>query len=101
MVRESLSFYKEWPCIEASIQLLLRWRKILVDESKEWLTSYLMMFNAFIKLGVNFEDLNALEFSILNFKKTSKMKLSFELPPNVSEDNSKEVPEVIMVTWKK
>ena len=59
------------------------------------------MFNAFIKIGVNFDNLNTLELSTLNSKKSSRRKLSFELPPNADVDDSKEIPEVIIVTWKK
>lgn len=87
--------------MEASIHFLLWWRKLIVEEGKDWLKSYLTLFNAYIKLGVTFEDLNTLEFYIFNSEKTSRMKVNFELPPTIKEDDSNEVPEVIMVTWKK
>ena len=100
VIREGLAFTKEWPYMEASVQFFLRWKKIVADDSKEWLTNYLKMLNAFIKSGVKFDSPSTLEFSILNSEKSSRLKLNYELPPNVDVDDSKGFPEVIMVNWK-
>ena len=72
-----------------------------MDEGKDWIINYLTMFNAYVKPGVVFDDLNALEFHTLNSMKTSRAKVNFELPPNVTKDDSNDIPEVIMVSWKK
>ena len=74
---------------------------IIEEDTNEWLLRYLALFNAFIKPGVKFDDLNALEFSILNIEKSNRRKLSYKLPHNVETGDSNDIPEVIMVSWKK
>ena len=70
-------------------------------EGKDWIINYLTMFNTYVHPGVVFDDLNALVFCTLNSEKTRKEKVNFELPPNATEDDSNEIPKVIIVSWKK
>ena len=51
--------------------------------------------------GVVFDDLSDLEFCTVNSEKTSRNKVSFELPPYLALDESDDVLEVIMISWKK
>ena len=71
------------------------------DEGKEWLTNYLNLFNTYIQLGVVFDDLDALEFCTPNSEKMSRAKFNFEFPPNFIIEKPNDIPEVIMVSWKK
>ena len=100
MIRESLTFFKEWPRMVASIEFLLHWRGIIALENKDWVLNYLQLFHTYIQSGVSFEDLNTLNFSILKSEKTSREKSRLPLPQNMILDDSDEDPEVIMVTRK-
>ena len=86
--------------MEASIHFLLRWRRIFEDEGREWLTNYLHSFNAYMQPGVNFDDLDALEFDMPNSKKTNKAKFNFAFPPNFFVKKPNDILEVIIVYWK-
>ena len=100
IIRESLTFFKEWPRMVASVEFLLCWRGIIASDNIEWVQSYLKMFHTFIQLGVSFGDLNALKFSILKLEKTSREKACFPLPQNMVLDDSDDDLEVVMVTQK-
>ena len=81
VIRDLVAFNKVWPKMESSIQFLLGWRGIMVDNRKEWLRSYLGLFNAYIHPGVGFGNLDALDFCTPNIEKSSREKFSFEFPP--------------------
>ena len=100
VIRESLVFYHEWPKMEASIHILLGWRRIIADDSRDWLIKYLHLFNAYIKLGVIVDNLDGLNFYTVNAEKTSGTKVDFEFPPNYYVEQPNDIPEVIMVYWK-
>ena len=100
VIREHLSFQREWPKMEASLNFMLRWRGIIAEENKEWLTNYLRLFKAHIQEGVTFENLDDLEFSTPNAERTSKRKLVYEFPPNYQIEEFSDIMDVIMVLWK-
>ena len=80
VIRESLTFFKEWPRMVANVEFLLRWQGIIAPEKIDWVQSYLQLFHTYIQLGVSFGDMNVLKFSILKSKKTSRAKAHFPLP---------------------
>ena len=84
-----------------SVKFLLCWRRITGEGNNEWVTNYLKLFNVYVQSGVVFDDLSALEFCTINLEKTSRTKVTFKLPPYLAMDESDDVPEVIMVLWKK
>jgi hypothetical protein len=44
--------------MEASVNFLLRWRGIIEDPSKSWLTDFLHIFEAYIEIDHNFDALD-------------------------------------------
>lgn len=86
--------------MEASIEFLLHWRGIRKAKNLEWVVKYIRMFNSYVHPGVVYNDLNSLNFCILNAEKTSKIKTDYVLPPNVVFDDPDSVPGLLMVTWK-
>ena len=53
-----------------------------MEENMEWLINYLHLFNAYIQLGVTFDNLDDLDFCTPNAEKTNRGKFDFEFPPN-------------------
>ena len=100
VIREYSTLQREWPKIEASLNFILRWRGIIVEENTEWLTNYLRLFKAHIQEGVSFANLNDLEFSTPNAERTSKRKLVYEFPPNYQIEEFSDIMDVILVLWK-
>ena len=100
IIRENLAFYREWTKMEASLNFLLRWRGIIMEDNRAWLTNYLRLFNAHIQEGVTFENLEDLDFSTPNAERTSKRKLVYEFPPNYQIEEFSDIMDVIMVLWK-
>ena len=82
--------------MEANIYFLLRWRGILEDHSNAWLRNYLNIFNSYIQLGVELDNLEALDLCILNMEKFSKETSAFKILPNFQTEN----PKDIVVYWK-
>ena len=87
--------------MEACFHFLLQWRKITINPDHEWLSNYLNLFNAYIHPEVEFGKLDMLEFCTLNIEKSSREKLSFELPPFFQSKYPNDLAEVIMVFWKR
>ena len=86
--------------MESSLNFLLHWRGIIVEDNTEWLINYLQLFRAHIQEGVTFKNLNDLEFSTLNAEHTSKKKLVYEFPPNYQIENFNDIMDVIMILWR-
>lgn len=86
--------------MKASFIFLLGWQGIKVEENLEWVVKYIQMFNAYVSPRVVFNDLNNLDFCILNAEKSSRLRTDYVLPPNLVMEDSDSVPEVIMVSWK-
>ena len=86
--------------MEASVIFLLRWRGHIIEETNNWVQDYLNLFNCFIQPGVSFENLKALNFSILKSEKTSRKKIFFDLPINMVTEEMGDDPEVVTVTKK-
>lgn len=99
-IRENFAFYKEWPKMEASLHFLLRWRGIIIEENKDWLLSYLHRFNAYVKPGVSFDNLEDLVFITPNTEKSSREKHDYIFPPNYQVEHPNDMADVIMVFWK-
>ena len=72
----------------------------MVDNSKEWLKSYLKLFNSYIHPGVDLGNLDALDFCTPNIEKFSREKNSFEFLPHFKYKNPNDISKVIMVFWK-
>ena len=86
--------------MEASVNFLLCWRGIRAKDNLDWVVKYINMFKSYVSPGVVFNDLNDLEFCILNAEKSSKLRVDYVLPPNLVMDDADSIPEVIMVTRK-
>ena len=100
LVRNNLVFFRAWPRMEASVNFLLRWRGIRVEDNLDWAVNYINMFQNYVSPDVVFNNLNNLEFCILNAEKSSKLRTDYVFPPNLVMDNEDSVPKVIMVTRK-
>ena len=100
VIYKNLAFYQEWPKMEENIQFLLRWRRIVVEESRAWLTNYLNLFNAYIHPRVVFDNLDALNLCTPILEKTSRAKFDFEFPLKFVVEKPNDIPKVIMVYWK-
>ena len=97
VIQENELFFQEWPKIKANIHFLLKWRGIIEDHSKAWLRNYLSIFNSYIQLGVELDNLEALDFDIPNMEKSNREKHTFEFSPNFQTKNPKNIAEIIMV----
>lgn len=100
VIREHMTFQREWHKMEASFIFLLRWRGIIDEDNTDWLINYLHLFKTHIQVGVTFENLNNLEFSTPNVERTSEKKLVHEFPPNYQIENFNDIMDVIMVLWR-
>lgn len=100
IVRDNLAIFRAWPRMEASVNFLLDWRGIRVEENLEWVVKYIKMFKAYVSPGVVFNNLNTLEFCILNAEKLSRLRVDYVLPPNMVMNDPDSILEVIMVSWK-
>ena len=100
IICENLAFCREWTKMEASLNFLLRWRGIMMENNTTWLTNFLRLFKAHIQEGVTFENLDDLDFSTPNAERTSKRKLVYEIPPNYQIEDDNDIMDVIMVLWK-
>ena len=68
--------------MEANIQFLLWWRGIIEDNSKDWLRNYLRIFKSYVHLGVELDNLEALDFCMPNMEKANRENSAFEFPSN-------------------
>ena len=68
--------------MEVSIWFLLQWRRIVEDDSKDWLENYLNIFKAYIHPGMLLDNLEALNFCTPNMEKSSREKNEFEFLSN-------------------
>ena len=100
IIRDNIQFYKEWPRMELSIKFLLRWRGIIEDHGKEWLTEYLKAYDAYIHPEVDFNDMDNVEFCLPNYDKTNRDRTAFEFPPGSKASTLHEASEIIMVFKK-
>ena len=101
VIWDKYSFNMAWPKIEPCFHFLMDWRKIVPTIGHGWMTNYLRAHNAYVHPGVNFEDLDKVNFSTLNIEKMKWERSSFVFPPSFKVDNPSDVAEVIMIYWKK
>ena len=97
-IKDNIKFYNTWPKMEASINFLLRWRGILEDPKKDWLSNFLQAFEAYIEPNINFDDLGKLEFILPNFIKSNRELTTSVFPPGSTMDD---VEDIVMFCWKK
>ena len=86
--------------MERSIKFLLRWRGIIEDPGKDWLTDYLKAYDAYIHLEVDFNDMENVKFCLPNYDKTNRDRTAFEFPPGSKASTLHEASEIIMVYKK-
>ena len=67
VIRDNVQFFREWPQMELCIKFLLRWRGILEDLEMDWLTNYPRVYDTYIHPNVNFNNLEDVEFCLLNY----------------------------------
>ena len=86
--------------MELSINFLLRWREIVKDLGRDWLTNYLRAYDAYIHPDVDFNNLEDVEFFLPNYDKTNRGRSTYEFPSGSKATSLHEATEIIMVFKK-
>ena len=87
--------------MEASVQFLLRWRRIIKDPGREWLVNYPRALDAYIHPKADLSNLEAVEFCLPNYDKSRKERSTYEFPPGSKAKNLQEASKIIIVFKKK
>lgn len=101
VIRDSVAFNRNWPKMESHFHFLLGWRKIMIGADFSWLRNYLGLFKAYIHSGVDFENLDLVNFCAPNIDKSSRDKSTLEFLPHFQSKTLNDISEVIMVYRKK
>ena len=100
VIRDNIQFFNEWPRMEMSINFLLRWRGIIEDPGRDWLTGYLRAFDAYIHPDVDFNYMENVDFFLPNYDKTNRGRSTYEFPLGSKASSLHEAFEIIMVFKK-
>ena len=102
VIIDNVHFFREWLRMECSINFLLRWRGIIEDPSRDWLTNYLRAYDAYIHPNVDLTNLDDVEFYLPHYDKTSKGRSTYEFPLGSKATTLHEATKIIMIfkkTW--
>lgn len=91
LIRDNVKFFKAWPKMEASVNFFLRWRGIIDDPRKIWLTDFLHIFEAYNEPNNNFDDPDRIEFILPNFIRSSKELSAWVFPLGSCAEDAEDI----------